>query len=280
MIVSVSRRTDIPAFYAEWFFGRLREDRAVSVNPFNPRQRREVSLSAADVDAFVFWTRDPGPLLERFEALAAYETLFHITHTPYGEDLEPAFNKPRIRIDMARLSKKVGPGRLIWRYDPVIFGGPYDLAYHLEAFARLAQTFEGLTDTVVVSFVNHYRKNHRSLAARGLHGGSPAVRHSLLQAIERLAAARGMTLKTCAEPDSPSAGACIDGERLNTLKGNGETYRKDPNQRPACFCAQSVDIGRYGTCLHGCVYCYATGDARTARRNYHRHDVDKAGLLP
>jgi len=272
VIVSVSRRCDVPAHQAGWFVERLRAGFAEVSNPFNPRQISRVSLAPADVDAFVFWTRDGrgfGPALDEVEARGIPCVVLH-TLTPYGADLEPGGRPEAERLEsFLRLSDRLGPEQIAWRYDPILFGSGWGPDFHRRAFARLSQALEGRTRRVIVSLVDYYRKVERRLRPREAAGAeflrtplSSSAARALLAELPVVAAGRGLALQSCAAPGELAglgiqAGACIDAAWLGALTGLRLAAGKDPGQRPACRCARSRDIGRHGPCPTGCLYCYA-----------------------
>ncbi|RMF73912.1 MAG: DUF1848 domain-containing protein [Acidobacteria bacterium] len=297
MIVSASRRTDIPAFYLDWWIGRLRARRVRVVNPFNARQQREVRLDPDAVDAIVFWTRAPGRLARALDAIRATghrRLAALVTVTGYGPPLEPHGPSLRVAIDgFLRLAAALGPGAVRWRYDPIVLGPREPPARHAERFARIARALEGATDRVIVSFVDFYRKTERRLATL-VPGGWPAERDAaasargarLLADLVRIARAHGMHVTTCAEERDFGAagaapGACIDPGWLAGLFPERSFPRvKDRGQRPACRCAPSVDVGAPDTCLFGCAYCYATRSESAARARHARHDPAADTLVP
>jgi DNA repair photolyase len=297
MIVSASRRTDLPGYYSEWLLQRLHERVAVAVNPFNPRQRRTVALGPDDVDAFVFWTRDPirlEQLVRRAERLGHDRWVAHVTITALSEQLEPRRIPPRAAVEgVRRLADRARcPRRAIWRYDPIVLGPQDRPEQHLERFAALASELEGSVRRVVVSFLDIYRKTARRLEAAGYPyedaeaALTPEARGALVGELVRIAAGRGMEVELCAEPESFEAhGApatrCVDPILLGELFPDRRfEVRKDPGQRRDCGCAPSVDIGMPDTCLRGCVYCYATRSDRAAVERHRRHDPSLKTLLP
>ncbi|MFV0413502.1 MAG: DUF1848 domain-containing protein [Oscillospiraceae bacterium] len=271
MIVSVSRRTDIPAFYSRWFFERLRAGHCLAANPFNPKQLRKVPLTPEEA-AFVFWTKNPAPMLPYLPRLRPYAFYFQCTVTPYGRLLEPHLPEKRVVVQaVQRLAEAVGPERVVWRFDPLLFGGAYTPEWHANEFARLAPVLQRHVAKCVVSFYDPYKSSEKRLAPLGLR---PPNRQELWQTAKALAAAAqqlGLRLESCAEPDDLSRlgifpGACVDTALLQGPLGPVEA-KKDKNQRKACGCAASVDIGAYNTCPAGCLYCYAThGSGQRASR--------------
>jgi hypothetical protein len=267
-IVSVSRRCDIPRFHFDEFMRKLDEGYTVVTNPFNANQQRRVSLLPEDVGAFVFWTRDPRPVLTRAGELEAegYRFYVMVTVTGYPRELEPGVPPSgETCAAMRELSLKIGGRRVIWRYDPVFLSSVTDAAFHRENFRSLAEKLQGAVQRVIVSLYDEYRGAKRrveSLVKAGAFSVPPeGDTGPLFAGFAETARAAGMEIQTCAEAESMErfgikAGACIDGELLRDLWGV-TIQGRDKNQRPHCLCAQSVDIGNYGGCPAGCVYCYA-----------------------
>lgn len=268
MIVSVSRRTDIPAFYSDWFFNRLKEGVVHSVNPFNRRQIGEISLRPEDVDCFVFWTKNPAPMLDRLDLLAGYNYYFQFTLTPYGRDAEPGLPDKRELLEVfRRLSAKLGRDRVVWRYDPVFLSGKYDMDFHAVAFRQLAESLHEYTDLCVISFVDLYAKISRNIRTLALFPLDELKMRQMAAMFSSIAAEYNLTLESCSEKIDLSDcgirhGQCIDKRRLEKILGGRIDIGKDTNQRQECGCVQSVDIGQYNTCRHLCAYCYANFNAK------------------
>lgn len=273
MIISASRRTDIPAFYTDWFLRRIEEQCCSVANPFNPRQVARVSLAPADVDAIVFWTKDARPLISHLDRLnrLGYRYYFQYTVNGYGELFEP--NVPPLDdcIDaFCELAAKIGPDKVIWRYDPIVVSNKTDVEYHKERFAGILDKVKLATRRVVVSFVDDYRKaasQFRQLAHEGVEvrlTPGPDEVAELAGFIGQYAAVHGIETFSCAErfdlqPFGIKRGKCIDDTLLEKLFGIRVGSAKDRSQRPECGCVVAKDIGVYGTCRHGCRYCYAGG---------------------
>ena len=290
MIVSVSRRSDIPALYAPWFFKRLEQGFALVRNPVNPKQVSRVFLTPQAVTGFVFWSKNPQPMLENLARLKSYPFYFQFTLTPYGRKLEPGLpDKRRIVETFLRLSEKIGSDRVIWRYDPVLIGKAWPVSRHAEAFDALARALSGATSRAVFSIVDGYA--HLRTPMRGGVFAAPDAGQMrfLAESFAKSAKCAGMTLETCAETMDLSGlgiahGRCVDAALLRHLGAAPEKIKKDPAQRPACGCAASVDIGAYDTCRLGCRYCYANHSAALLRRRVLAHDPDSplltGALLP
>ncbi|MDR1630166.1 MAG: DUF1848 domain-containing protein [Oscillospiraceae bacterium] len=276
MIISASRRTDIPCFFAGWFQNRLDEGYAITRNPFNPSQLSRVSLRRGDVDCFVFWTKDPQPFLPVLKTLDARGDCyyFQFTLTPYGNDIERRLRpKAAIEETFIKLSETIGKERVLWRYDPVIVNPAVPPEYHKEQFERLCERLRKHTGRVTLSFVDAYAKI-KSPAVRPVAGD---VVLDLAACFGKTAHAYGITPVSCCEPYDLSAfgishGACIDSALIERLTGRPLTAKADRNQRNGCSCCAGTDIGAYNTCQNGCVYCYASHSAASVQNNLNQHD--------
>ena len=242
MIISASRRTDLPAFYTDWLLQRLRAQYCEVANPFNPRQVTRVSLCAEEVEALAFWTRDARPLLPHLPELDAcgYRYFFHYTLTGYPRAFEPHTPAPAEAIaTMRRLAEAIGPARVIWRYDPLLFSNLTPPAYHLEQFARLAAALQGATRRVVISLLDQYRGAGTRLAQLTAQGvtllhvapGLQANSANSCAAVSACAHAYGLDIVSCAEPVDLqpfgiAAGKCLDADYLRAVFGSTSPRRK------------------------------------------------------
>ncbi|MBM3163166.1 MAG: DUF1848 domain-containing protein [Chlorobi bacterium] len=269
MIISASRRTDIPAFYGEWLLRCLQAGEVLVCNPVQPKQVRRVSLALQDVDALVFWTKNPGPFLRLLPDIDAmgYPSLFHFTLNPYDQMLEPGVPGVAERIATFRkLSSLVGRDRLVWRYDPVLLAGDMDAAWHAAAFRRLADALSASTSRCVISFLTDYRKIRRRMCdVRHVVPGREVI-CDLAGGFARTARESGIGVYACCCDTDLSSSAimparCIDPDLIGRISTSPlRNTRKDRGQRKACGCIESRDIGVYDTCMHGCLYCYAVSD--------------------
>lgn len=291
MIISASRRTDIPAFYSEWLMNRIGEAYCCVVNPFNANQVSRVSLRPRDVDAIVFWTKNAEPLIPHLVTLngLGYRYYFQYTMNNYPPSLEPCVPDLQHRVDtFLQLSELIGRERIIWRYDPVIISKSTPEDYHREAFARIATALAGSTDQVVISLVDDYRASKGRLDRLGI-GYRAAEPDStplgdLIRDMAAIAKNEGMAITSCAEALDLchlgiTHGKCIDDSYLRRVFGINVSANKDKSQRPECGCVMSKDIGSYDTCLHGCEYCYATRSGKAAQSNRERHNTESPTLI-
>lgn len=287
MIVSVSRRTDIPAFYPDWFFRRLEEKYVYVRNPMNPRQVSELRLDRDSVDCFVFWTKNPGPMMDRLSALdeMGYPYYFQFTLTAYGTDLEPgvADKDERIKI-FRRLSRRIGPERVVWRYDPVLLGGDYTIQYHREWFEKMCRALCGYTESCVISFLDMYSRIKKNMEYQGILPLSQEDIRILASILGPIAARYGIRMSTCSEEMDLEEygirkGECIDDRLIESITGHHLDVKKDDTQRASCGCVKSVDIGTYHTCAHFCRYCYANLSQRQVEENRRQHNPDSPLLI-
>ena len=248
----------------------------------NHAQLSRVPLSPDTVDCIVFWTKDPAsflPCLDELDDLG-YRYYFQFTLTLYDRAIEPGLReKSAVEDTFIELSRRVGKGRVIWRYDPIILNDTLDVAYHKTEFSRMCEKFSGFTDTVTISFVDLYAKLKTSLV-RAITDSEMA---ELSGFIAETARAHGLRPVACCEHDLTQFGieraSCIDLKRIEKICGCKFDLKPDKNQRPGCGCVESIDIGAYNTCMNGCVYCYANDNPLTTRRRYDAHDPNNEILV-
>ncbi len=289
-IVSASRRTDLPAFHARWFMNRVRAGFCHWVHPFNGQVRR-VSLVPDDVIAFVFWTRNPGPLARRFPELQTLDRplLFHFTVTGEGPPVES--HNPPLATALRRfdeLSDRLGSDAVLWRYDPILISDRVSADDHLARFEKLAARLEGRTRRCTISFTDFYGKTERNLArleaAEGIAFRRPPEdeKRNLVRRLAMVAAARGMELVSCCDDSLTGEGVgrsrCIDPAAIARASGGPTPVLAARPTRKGCGCVESVDIGAYDTCAFGCAYCYAVGRRATALRRLREADPDDSVL--
>ena len=289
MIVSASYRTDIPAFYSEWFMRRLDEGFCDVTNPYSGKPYR-VSLSPEDVDGFVFWTKNMGPFMAPLADIHSRGLPFVVqyTVTGYPGALERSVPDVNQSVKLLKsLAKSYGSRAVVWRYDPILHSDltPYD--WHLANFGRLAGDLKDVVDEVVVSFAQIYRKTRRNLdaAARdhGLtwHDPDQAEKETLAERLAEIAADNKMRLTICSQPslmvNGIGAARCIDSARLSDV-ANKKISAKTRGNREGCLCSVSRDIGAYDSCPMGCAYCYAVRNRDAAVRQHGEHTAEGSKL--
>ncbi len=291
MIISASYRTDIPAFYGQWFLNRLREGFSYMVNPYGG-QVHHVDLRPEAVDGFVFWTRNLRPFFPALEVVAGrgHPFVVQMTVNGYPRVLENAVAPVAHGVeDLRRLHGAYGAKVGVWRYDPILLTSLTPWPWHLDNFAKLAAQLEGLVDEVVISFAHFYRKTLRNvrqaLEPEGLTWQDPAPqeKQDMVSQLLPLARRHGMTLSLCAQREFLVEGVqdavCVDARRLMAVAGQELSVKRFPH-RKECGCYQSRDIGDYDTCPHGCVYCYAVQSRPLAQRRHKAHDLHSPFLHP
>ena len=257
MIISASRRTDIPSYYSEWLVNRLKEKYVLVRNPMNIHQVSKIDLSPDVVDAIVFWTKNSTPMLSYLDQI-----------------IIPTFQQ---------LSKEIGKEKVIWRYDPIFFNEQYSIEYHCKYFEVLASKLGDYTEKCTVSFMDMYRNTERNVKLLSIVKDTYEMQVELLQRFVEIAKEYGLYIDTCAEiGDFHNIGVehahCIDRERIERIGGFKLNVDKDTNQRAECGCVASIDIGAYNTCKNGCLYCYANYSSNTVEKNFGMHNP-KSPLL-
>lgn len=280
MIVSASRRTDIPSYYSEWFFNRIKEGFVCVRNPMNIHQISQISLLPDVIDGIVFWTKNPAPMLDRIRELDKHTYYFQFTLNSYGKDVEkniPSKNDVIIPT-FQKLSSLIGKERVVWRYDPILINEHYTVEYHKKYFQKLCAKLSKYTEKCTVSFVDLYKTTVRNTKPLNIRILSDEEVIELMSYFSEVAKDEGIYIDTCAEEYDLSSlnikhACCIDKERLERLGNYKLKIGKDKNQRGVCGCIESIDIGMYNTCENGCMYCYANYNQSNAERNHAAHDL-------
>ena len=292
-IVSVSRRTDVPAFYGEWFMNRVRAGWCAVPNPFNTKQVSRVEFDPRDT-AIVFWTRWAAPFLKHIDELEqlGYRFYFQYTLVNYPKVLDPKSpSLDKAITTFHRLAERIGPEKVIWRYDPILFSQATDIDFHLENFTHIAERLSGASKQVVISIVDPYEKAANRLNSLGkdhpdfqFRPFDEAIDGFLFEKLVVVAKTYSMGIQSCAEeidlrPFGIEPGKCIDDGLIDQLFGIDVNNKKDKGQRKACGCVESREIGMYDSCLFGCSYCYATKSFTAADKNHSSHDPQSESLI-
>lgn len=288
-IISVSRRTDVPAFYGAWFIRRIRAGFAGVVNPYGGK-RYVVSLKPQDVVCLVFWSKDFTPFLRHLDALdrLGYTFYFNYTLTALPAVFESNVDKDAAFKSLTYLSDRYSPGHVNWRFDPIILSSITDSEFYVEAFERLAARLAGRVERCYFSFVTEYGKVKRNFLQLRTQTGiaipdvHPDQKIALADRLAAIAERHGIRMYSCCGDyllsDRIQKARCIDGAVIERLFfPQGFDHHVKPT-RQECGCTESIDIGTYDTCPHGCVYCYANANKATANEAFRTHDVDSAFL--
>ncbi len=271
MILSVSRRTDIPAFYWEWFINRINAGFVDVRNPMNIHHISRINICPEVVDCIVFWTKNAGNIISHLDCLEEYNYYFQYSINPYDMLIEKNVpHKKDIINNFKLLSDIIGPHRVIWRYDPILLTNIIDVKYHLLYFEELAKRLSGYTNRCMISFVDLYKKTISNTRGLMMREPTDVEMHLLAQNFSLIAQKYKIELLSCSESidldfDGVKHGCCIDRNLIEEIAGYRIDVKKDKNQRKECGCVESVDIGAYNTCLHACKYCYATYNNETVQ---------------
>ena len=293
MILFVSGRSDIPTYYPKWFYNRVKEGFVDTRNPFNPKLVSRIFFK--NVDIIVFCSKNIHPLLPYLDEiqniLNNIQFVFHLTLTPYNEDIEPIIAKSKKIIieDINFLAKKYGKDNIFIRYDPILKNKRYTIAFHLKAFNKLLPLIKDSTENIVISFVDYYKNTIKNNDFLNLESFSTSDYKLIGENFSKIAHLYKINIFTCGEKENLTEygfdkGACISKEFvLKILNKSGkeirlkrQTFRKD--NKFSCNCVQMVDIGAYNSCLSFCKYCYANYSENEVLFNFKNHD-DNSSLL-
>lgn len=283
MIIQTGMRTDIPAFYSDWFANRLREGFVLVRNPYNPSAVTRYELNPAVVDMIGFCSKNPAPMLKYTDLLKPYGQYWFVTITPYGKDIEP--NVPDKNVVMntfRRLSEVAGVRSVAWRYDPILINKTWTVDRHIEAFTSIAAKLEGYTQTCVISFIDLYEKVKRNYPEAGTVSFNDQI--TLTSSLVEIGKRCGMVIKPCGESKSLEAlgadcSGCMSVQTFETAIGQNLKVPRNPKNRKECACYLTGDIGTYNTCGHLCRYCYANADRDIVVRNMRMHDPASPFLI-
>lgn len=280
MILSVSRRTDIPSFYFNWFLERLKAREVYMRNPMNFHQVSHINLSPNVVDCIVFWTKNPAPMLGKLKGLDGYDYYVQYTINPYEKDQEGNLPpKKELISTFKNLAEEMGRYPLVWRYSPIILNERYTEEFHLEAFQRLCERLQGSTNQCNISFLEMYRKIQKRMRLLDTEESAEEQKNRLAQKLWAIGEDYGIEVKGCGNLDLETSGiqpaACIDTKIISSITGKHYSLKKDKGQPGDCHCYTSIDIGTYNTCLNVCQYCYANQSTSAAtkknREQYNLH---------
>jgi hypothetical protein len=284
MIISASRRTDIPSFYGEWFINRINEGFLFVRNPFNNSVVYRVDINPDVVDCIVFWTKNPKPFLNKLQFLGQYNYYFLYTVTPYDKTLEKNLPDKKEIINTFRLlSDRLGGEKVIWRYDPVIYTDRINMDYHLKSFEYISKALSGHTRKCIISFIHMYSKCERNLKGTDARELTTDEIYDMAKIMVQIAGSYNIEIESCAlktdlSPYGINPGSCINKTLIEQITGKQLKIGKDKNQRKECNCFESIDIGAYNTCLNNCLYCYANYNFETVMQNFKRHDPESPFL--
>ena len=259
MIISASRRTDIPSLHTKWFLNRLKEKYVITQNPISKNNFYKIPLNKNIVDIIVFWSKNPNINFLKEVRNLGYEFYLHFTITPYDKNIERNIPDKKLLIrNFQTISKLFGKEKIIWRYDPIILNDDFNANYHINNFKNFADSLNGYTDECIFSFVQIYSKIKNNI--KNINDNDKII---LIENIKEISEKNNIKLKSCSQDFDNitnirvEKSACIDKERIQKILGYSIKEKKDKSQRKLCNCIESIDIGMYNTCTNGCIYCYA-----------------------
>ncbi len=281
MILNVSGRTDIVAFYSEWFMNRYKIGFVDVRNPFNDKMVSRIYFDV--VDAILFCTKNPIPMLDKINQIKK-PIIFHITLTPYKNDIEANIPPKGLIIEaIKKLSKIIGKDNLYIRYDPIFISDKYSVDYHIKAFNKLCILLNGYINKFIISFIDEYKnvKNNQKILKYKKISEEDYKKIGL--SFSKSAKENGMSVQTCCEEHNLiefgfKKGECLSHELAFKLTGKTD-FKTWKARGKNCRCVQMVDIGAYNTCKHFCRYCYANYDEKKVTNNFIKHDKNSSLLI-
>ena len=278
MIINISGRTDIVAFYSKWLENRLEAGFVDSRNPFNHKLVSRIYFD--DVDLFVFCTKNPKPALGFIDKIKK-PIQFQVTLTSYKEDIEVNVkNKKEIIEAIKELSLKIGKDNVVLRYDPIILNDKYDVNYHIKGFNKIIDILGDYIHKVIISFVDDY-KNVRNNKL-DYHEPTELEYEIIGKEFFRIAKSHNLIIHTCAEERNLvefgfDKGDCLS--QKEAFEYTSKTYPKWNMRNKNCSCARMYDIGYYNSCLHFCKYCYANFNEKDILKNHKLHNPNSSLLI-
>lgn len=282
MILNVSGRTDIVAFYTDWFIKRYKEGYVDVRNPFNFKMVSRIFFK--DVDLIVFCTKNPLPIIP-FLSEIKIPIIFHVTLTPYKKDIEPnVIDKNKIIDGIKTISKIIGKENMYVRYDPIFLSDKYDLEYHKRAFDKMCNLLNGFVEHIIVSFIDDYKNVRNNMDVLRFRDFTSNDYEFIGKNFYESASKNNMTVQTCAEKIRLLEYGfikedCISIELARRMTGKEKFKNWKARHNKCCNCVEMVDIGTYNTCLHGCKYCYANYDEKQVNINNMKHNSSSSLLI-
>lgn len=286
MIINTGLRTDIPAFFADWFINRIKAGYVCVRNPYNRNQVTEYLLNPDVVDLLVFCSKNPIPLvtlLKSSDVLHPFRQFWFVTITPYESEIEPNMPDKQLVIESFKeLSCKLGINSVCWRYDPIFVNEKYTVDFHISAFRKMSEQLSGFTGTCVISFIDLYKKVQKNFSSAT--EVSTTEQEIICKEFVKIGKRYNISVKTCGESRSlaefgADVSGCMTKEVFEKAAGCRLDIPKMRQNRKECACILTADIGEYNTCSHFCKYCYANYDRQSVIRNNKFHDKNSAFLI-
>lgn len=281
MILNVSGRTDIVAFYSEWFMNRYKEGFVDVRNPFYPKKVSRIDFK--DVDLIVFCTKNPIPILNYLNEIDK-PIIFHVTLTPYKKDIEPNVPpKGDIIEAIKKISNIIGRDNIYVRYDPIFLNDRYNLQYHIKAFDNMCKKLNGYVNHIIVSFIDDYKNVRNNNSVLKIKKLTSEDYKEIGINFSKSAKENNVTVQTCSEEKNLVEYGfikenCVSHTLAFKLTGKTNFKKWTSRNNKNCNCVDMVDIGVYNSCKHFCKYCYANYDEKQVISNFNNHNP-KSSLL-
>lgn len=284
MIINTGCRTDIPAYFSQWFYNRIIEGYVLVRNPYYPEQVLRYQLNEDVVDCLIFCTKNPEPMFKRLEEISRFNQFWFVTITPYGKEIEPNVpDKSRVMESFKQLSETVGMKKISWRYDPIFIDDRYSLNFHLESFRKMAENLKGYVDNCVISFIDLYAKTKQNF--KKVREVTKEEQEIIGKTFALIGRENGIKIRTCCEGAELErygidVSGCMTKSVIERAIGCGLDMKKGMKMaREGCNCLIGNDIGMYNTCDHACIYCYANYNQSIVRQNMQNHNPDSPFLI-
>lgn len=284
MIINTGNRTDIPAYFSQWFYNRIKEKYVLVRNPYYPEQILKYNLTPDIVDILCFCTKNPEPMLSRLDEISMFRQFWFVTITPYGKDIEPNVpNKDKVINSFKTLSNKVGINSIGWRYDPIFINEKYTIDFHIESFENMAKELGEYTNQCVISFIDLYEKTKRNF--HGVREVTKNEQEHLVKEFVAIAKKYNFKIFTCLENSNlekfgvDTSGCMTKSVLENAINASLDIPKSKKPSRDGCECVLGNDIGVYNTCGHSCLYCYANYDVKSVVDNMKLHDPNSPMLI-
>jgi hypothetical protein len=271
-VISASRRTDIPAYYINWFMEKVREGEVIVQNPFYKKKYSRIDLRPDSVEWIVFWSRNYAKLLKYRSIFEQYRLFFHFTilsHHPLLEKVKLPMTKKVNQME--DLVTHFGNKNIIWRYDPIVCWedrGKFQSNFKEAEFEFLCREFSSMgLNKCYFSYVTDYLKFKRRFFQKypnlNILPGNQIASMQIIDKMRHISSEYGISLYSCCNDSllgfNTNKGGCVSGILLNDLVGQETVSVAKKPTRADCGCTNSIDIGDYikQPCYFGCIYCYA-----------------------
>ena len=278
MILNISGRTDIVAFYSDWLINRLNEGYIDVRNPFNHKMVSRIMME--DVDLLFFCTKNPIPILDKIKDIDK-KVYFHITLTGYRDDIEPYLPPKKDIIEaIKKLSSIIGKDNIVIRYDPILLNDRYTVDYHIKAFNKICTLLDGYINKILISFIDDYKNVRKNIDSLRYRDFTEDDYERIGLNFSKIAEEHNLYVHTCFEERDLIEYGFVKDDCLSkelAYKLTGKKYAKWKARK--CNCVEMVDIGVYNSCKHFCKYCYANYDEKQVYSNYNNHNPFSSLLI-